>query len=270
MKRLKGVLFAYMLKVLNLPASTLASFKRKTLSKKVCPWLDPVFKPPPPAGRGAAVASLVRGRPFPAAPSPAPVSPVHTVGSVAMACDTPPPSLPTLSPRAQGSAPSASSAPRVSDAAALLAHHMAGLAPSSSPSPSSRRALSKCPASPLSPPQRPAPRARGSLGFSPPSVPSSHPTPVCTCLTMGWASCRVHLTWDSSPLRAHPHALPSASPPFYYYLALTSDLNDQVSAYEDCSWDPLGTADRRLHLCRLYFSAFASDPCPLPAGFVPN
>ena len=265
MKRLKGVLFAYVLEVLNSPASTLASFKRKTLSKKVCPWLDPAFKPPPPAGRGTAVSTTtVRGRPSPAAPSPAPISPVHAVGSVAMACDTPPPSSPTPSPRAQGSVPPASPAPRVPDEAALLARRMAGLAPTSSPSPSSSRAPSKRPASPLSPPQHPVPRARGSSGFSP--SPAPFPRPSCSCHTQGWASCRVHLTWDSSPLRAHPHAFPSASPPFHYYLALSPDLNDRVSACADCSWDPPEAPDQRLHLCRTHFSAYASDPRPLPAG----
>ena len=122
MKRLKGVLFAYVLEVLNLPVSTLASFKRKTLSKKVCPRLDPVFKPPPPAGRCAAISTqAVRGRASPAAPSPAMVSPVLAIGSVAMACDTPPPSSPSPSPCAQGSAPPASPVPRVPDAAALEA-----------------------------------------------------------------------------------------------------------------------------------------------------
>ena len=58
MKRLKGILFAYVLEVLNLPASTMAQFKRKTLSKKVCPQLDPTFKSPPPAGRRAATPSV--------------------------------------------------------------------------------------------------------------------------------------------------------------------------------------------------------------------
>ena len=58
MKRLKGVLFAYVLEVLNSPDSTLAQFKRKTLSKKVCPRLDPAFKLPPPAGWGAATCSV--------------------------------------------------------------------------------------------------------------------------------------------------------------------------------------------------------------------
>ena len=264
MKQLKGVLFAYVLEVLNSPASTLASFKRKTLSKKVCPRLDSAFKPPPPAGRGAAVASPVRGRPFPAAPSPAPVSPVLAVGSVAMACDTPPPSSPTPSPRAQGSAPSASPAPRVPDAAALEAFCLRSLAPSSSPSPSSQWAPSKRPASPLSPPQCPAPHACGSPGFSPNPPPST--CPLCSCHSQGWASCRVHLTWDSSPLRAHPHAFASASPPFIYYLALSPSLNDQVSACNDCSWDPPETPDRRLHLCCIHFSTNASDPRPLPAG----
>ena len=247
MKRLKGVLFAYVLEVLNLPASTLASFKRKTLSKKVCPRLDPAFKPPPPAGQGAAASTMaVCGRPSLGPPSPAPISPVHAVGSVAMACDTPPPSSPTPLPCAQGSAPPASPAPCVPDVAAQ-AFCLHSLAPSSSPSPSSQRAPSKRPASPLSPPQRPAPRARGSSGFSPTPTPSSCPS--CSCHTQGWASCRVHLTWDSSPLRAHPHAFPSASPPFHYYLALSPKLNDRVSACDDCSWDPPKAPDRRLHLC---------------------
>ena len=58
MKRLKGVFFAYVLEVLNLPVSTLAQFKRKTLSKKVCPRLDPAFKPPPPAGWRAAAPAV--------------------------------------------------------------------------------------------------------------------------------------------------------------------------------------------------------------------
>ena len=58
MKRLKGILFAYVLEVLNSPDSTLAQFKRKTLSKKVCPRLDPAFKPPPPAGRSAAAPAV--------------------------------------------------------------------------------------------------------------------------------------------------------------------------------------------------------------------
>ena len=267
MKHLKGVLFAYMLEVLNSPVSTLASFKRKTLSKKVCPWLDPAFKPPPPAGRGATIPTLaVRSRPSPAVPSPAPVSPVLAVGSVAMACDTPPPSLPMPSPRAQGSAPPASLTPRMPDEASLMACCMAGLA-SSSPLPP--RVPSKCPASPLSPPPRPVPHARGSPGFSPSPVPSSRPTPVCACHSTGWASCRVHLTWDSSPLQAHPHALPSVSPPFYYYLALSPALNDQVSTCDNCSWDPPEASDRRLHLCCIHFSAFASDdPRPLLAGLV--
>ena len=145
-----------------------------------------------------------------------------------------------------------------------------GLAPPSSPSPPSLRAPSKCPASPLSPPQRPAPRARGSPGFSPSPIPSSRPTPVCACRSTGWASCRVHLTWDSSPLRALPNTLPSASPPFHYYLALTPALNDRVSSCDNCSWDPPETPDWRLHLCRIHFSAFASDPRPLPADFVPD
>ena len=56
MKWLKGVLFTYVLEVLNLPVSTLAQFKRNALSKKVCPQLDPTFKLPPPAGRGAPTA----------------------------------------------------------------------------------------------------------------------------------------------------------------------------------------------------------------------
>ena len=91
MKRLKGILFAYVLKVLNLPVSTLAQFKRKTLSKKVCPQLDPTFKPPPPAGRGTAVPTLAgHSRPSPplllpplsslSAPSPwlvTPLPPLH-------------------------------------------------------------------------------------------------------------------------------------------------------------------------------------------------
>ena len=165
MKRLKGILFAYVLEVLNSPDSTLAQFKRKTLSKQVCPRLDPAFKPPPPAGRRAA-APAVRGRSSPAAPSPAPVSPVHTVGSVTMACDTPPPSSPTPSPRAQGSASPAPPTPHRVTVDAFLA----GLGPPPAPGPSApgpplpppiSRAPSKCPASPLSPPLRPGPRARG-------------------------------------------------------------------------------------------------------------
>ena len=136
MKRLKGILFAYMLKVLNSPASTMAQFKRKTLSKKVCPWLDPAFKLPPPAGRGTPTASApVCGRSVPVVPSPAAASPVLTVGSIAMACDTPPPSSPTPSPRAQGPAPSASPAPCSVDVGAFLA----GLGlPPSPPHPLSR------------------------------------------------------------------------------------------------------------------------------------
>ena len=153
MKQLKGVLFAYVLEVLNSPISTLAQFKRKTLSKKVCPRLDPAFKPPPPAGRRAA-APAVCGRAPPAVPSPAPVSPVLAVGSVAMACDTPPLSSPTPSPRAQGLAPPASPAPRAPVVAAP-----------STPSPfvptPIPQAPYKRPASPLSPPQRPVPHARG-------------------------------------------------------------------------------------------------------------
>ena len=168
MKQLKGILFAYVLEVLNSPASTLAQFKRKTLSKKVCPQLDPAFKLPPPAGRGTPAASApICGRPAPVVPSPAPVSPVLAIGSVAMACDTPPPSLPMPLPRAQGLATPASPAPHALDEAALLAYHMAGLAPSPSLLP---WVLSKRPASPLSPPQHPVPRAHGSLGISSPSV----------------------------------------------------------------------------------------------------
>ena len=176
MKQLKGVLFAYMLEVLNSLVSTLAQFKRKTLSKKVCPWLDPVFKPPPPAGQGATVPTLaVRGQ-----PSPAPGSPVLAIGSVAMACDTPPPSSPTPSPCAQGSAPLASPTPRVPDEPALLARRLAGMAPSS---PLPPWVPSKCPASPLSPPQHPAPCARGSPGILPTPIPSSHPS--CSYHTTG-------------------------------------------------------------------------------------
>ena len=258
MKRLKGVLFAYVLEVLNSPASTLAQFKRKTLSKKVCPRLDPTFKPPPSAGRRAA-ASAVRGRPSPAVPSSAPVSPVHAISSVAMACDTPPPSSPTPSPRAQGSAPPASPAPR----GAAIGAFLAGLGPSPAPRPSPppliSRVPSKRPASPLSPPLRPGPHARGVQGFSP-------SRPLCSCHTMGWASCRVHLTWDSSPLQLLPHALPSASPPFIYTTALPLVLKERVSTCDDCSWDPIGAPDHRLHLCCIHFSAFASDPRPLPPG----
>ena len=266
MKRLKGILFAYVLEVLNSPASTLAQFKRKTLSKKVCPRLDPAFKPPPPAGRSAAV-HAVHGRAPPVVPSPAPVSPVLAVGSVTMACDTPPPSSPTPSPRAQGSAPPASPVPRVPDTAALEAFRHRGIASPSSPSPSSLRAPPKHPASPLSPPQHPAPCACGSSGFSPSPAPSP---PLCSCHSTGWASCRVHPTWDSSPLRAHPHALASASPPFIYYLTLSPDLVDWVSACDDCSWDPPETADRHLHLCRIHFSLHAHDPRPLQAGLQPD
>ena len=123
MKRLKGVLFAYMLEVLNSPASTMAQFKRKTLSKKVCLRLDLAFKLPPPASRGAPAASaLVRGRPSPLVPSPAPISPVLTVGSIAMAYNTPPPSLPMPLPRAQGSAPPASPKLLLLDEVALKAY----------------------------------------------------------------------------------------------------------------------------------------------------
>ena len=263
MKRLKGVVFAYVLEVLNSPASTLAQFKRKTLSKKVCPRLDPVFKPPPPAGRSAAT-PVVCGQPSPAAPSPAPVSPVCAVGSVAMACDTPPPSSPTPTPRALGLAsPASSPMPHGVAVAACLA----GISPPPllpPPHPPISRALSKHPASPLSPPQRPVPCARGSSRVSPSPAPSSRP--LCSYHMTGWASCLVHLTWDSSPLWAHPHTFSSVSPPFIYYLALSPALTNQVSACNDCSWDPPEAPDRRLHLCRTHFSAYASNPRPLPAG----
>ena len=262
MKRLKGVLFAYVLEVLNLPVSTLAQFKRKTLSKKVCPWLDPAFKPPPPAGRSAA-APTVRSRASPAVPSPAPVSPILAVGSIAMACNTPPPSSPLPSPHAQGLAPSASPAPRVLDVATLEAFCQHSLAPSSSPSPSSRQAPSKCPASPLSPPQHPVPCARGPPG-SPPN-PSPLP-PSCTCHSHGWALCKVHLTWDSSPLQALPHTLATSSPPFVYSTALHPGLKAQVSDCPDCSWDHIDHPNRHLHLCWMHFSAFSSSPRPLPPG----
>ena len=262
MRKLKGVLFAYVLEVLNSPDSTLAQFKRKALSRKVCPRLDPAFKPPPPAGRRAA-APVVRGRPTPAAPSPAPVSPVRAIGSVAMACDTPPPSSPSPSPRAQGSASPASTAPRAPDDAApsltrVLAAAQAAATPFPIPTPYPR-APSKRPASPLSPPQRPAPRARGSVGSSP--LPPPLP-PSCTCRSHGWASCKVHLTWDSSPLRALPHALATPSPPFIWSTALHPGLMEQMSVCSDCSWDPVGHPDRRLHFCRKHFSAFASSPRP--------
>ena len=41
MKRLKGVLFAFVLEVLNSPMSSLDKFKRKSLGKKVCPRWPP-------------------------------------------------------------------------------------------------------------------------------------------------------------------------------------------------------------------------------------
>ena len=261
MKRLKGVLFAYVLEVLNSPASTLAQFKRKTLSKKVCPQLDPAFKPPPPAGRSAA-APAVRGRSSPAVPSPAPASPVHAVGSVAMACDTPPPSSPTPSPRAQGSAPPASPELPFLDEVAVESFRQRGLAPPPHRLLPTPQAPSKRPASPLSPPQRSVPCARGALGSSP--SPAPLPRPSCSCRSHGWASCRVHLTWDSSPLWALPHALPSASPPFIYSTALHPGLRAQVDACSDCSWDPVDAPNRRLHLCRSHFLVFASNPRPLP------
>ena len=262
MKQLKGVLFAYMLEVLNLPVSTLAQFKRKTLSKKVCPRLDPTFKPPPPAGQGATIPILaVRGRPSPMVPSPAPPSPVLAVSSIAMAYDTPPSSSPTLLPCAQGSASPASSTPRVLDEAALLAYHMAGLAP---PSHLILQAPPKHPASPLSPPQRPAPHACGSPGLSPSPATSSHPS--CSCCTSEWASCWVCLTWNSSPLRAHPHALPSTSPPFIFSTTLPPTLKEQISVCSDCLWDPPDAPDHCLYLCHIHFLVFASDPCPLLPG----
>ena len=219
MKRLKGILFAYVLEVLNSPASTMAQFKRKTLSKKVCPWLDPAFKLPPPAGRGTPTASApVCSRSVPVVPSPAAASPVLAVGSIAMACDTPPPSSPTPSPCAQGPAPSASPTPRGVDVGAFLA----GLGlPPSPPHPPISRAPSKCPPFPLSPPPCPTPRACGSLGSS---LATPSPLPSCSCRSHGWALCKVHLTWDSSPLRALPHALPSADPPFIFSTALHPGL----------------------------------------------
>ena len=151
-----------------------------------------------------------------------------------MACDTPPPSSPTPSPHAQGSASPAPPAPHAPDLSHLSPEYLAGcLASRPTPLP---RVPSKRPTSPLSPPQCPAPCARGSLGSLP------HPTPVppsCTCHSHGWASCQVHLTWDSSPLRALPHTLATSSPPFIYSAALHPRLKAQVSAYSDCSWDPM-------------------------------
>ena len=256
MKQLKGVLFAYVLEVLNSPVSTLAQFKRKTLSKKVCPRLDPAFKPPPPAGRHAAT-PVVCSRLSPAAPSPAPVSPVLAVGSVAMACDTPPPSLPLPLPRAQGSATPAPPAPCAWDLSHLSPKFLAGFF-ASQPTPLPQ-APSKCPASPLSPPQWPMPHARGIQGFLPSCL-------LCSCHTAGWASCRVHLTWDSSPLWLLPHALSTSSPPFIFLTMLLPALKEQVLSCDDCSWDPPDAPDCRLHLCRIHFSAFASDPRPIPPG----
>ena len=82
-------------------------------------------------------------------------------------------------------------------------------------------------------PQHPAPCAHGSPGFSPSLAPS--PSPSCTCHSTSWASCWLHLTWDSSPLRTLPHTLSSASPPFIFSTALPLELKEQVSACDDCS-----------------------------------
>jgi hypothetical protein len=48
-KHLKGVLFAYLLEVLNSPAIPLDKFKSKALSKKVRPILGPLLRVPPAA-----------------------------------------------------------------------------------------------------------------------------------------------------------------------------------------------------------------------------
>ena len=213
MKRLKGVLFAFVLEVLNSPASSLDKFKRKSLGRKVCPRLDPSFKWPPSAGdKDPASASPpgVRRRSGPAGPPPpAPASPVRAIGSIAMACDTPPPSSPTPSPHAQPVGTPQPSTPRALDPAPSSSVHPT-FAPSRVPGPS--RAPPKRPAT-FSPPPRPLVRFQPESGDSRPASPTPVP-PVCSCRADGWITCRVHLTWDSSPLRALPHALSSPSLPY--------------------------------------------------------
>ena len=124
----------------------------------------------------------------------------------------------------------AQASPVTLDEATLNAFPMRGLAP---PSHLLLWAPPKCPASPLSPPQHPAPYAHGSPGFSPSLAPS--PSLSCTCHSTSWASCRLHLTWDSFPLHTLPHTLSSASPPFIFLTALPLELKEQVSACDDCS-----------------------------------
>ena len=265
MKRLKGVLFAFVLEVLNSPVSSLDKFKRKSLGKKVCPCLDPSFKQSPSAGdKGPTSASPpgVCRRSSPAGPPPpAPASPVRAVGSVTMACDTPPPSSPTPSPRAQPVGTPQPSTPRALDPAPSSSVHPA-FAPSRVPGFS--RAPPKRPAT-FSPPPRPLVRFWPESGDSHPTDPNPVP-PVCSCRTDGWITCRVHLTWDSSPLRALPHALFSPSIPFSRVHSFSPSMRDAISDCSACEIDPVTILFERrvVHLCRVHFSAFASAPHPLP------
>ena len=117
---------------------------------------------------------------------------------------------------------------------------------------------------PFSPPPRPLVRFRPKSGDSRPSSP--HPVPpVCSCRTEGWITCSVHLTWDSSPLQALPHALSSPSIPFSCAHGLSPSMRNAVSDCSSCEIDPASIPFKRhvVHLCSVHFSAFASAPYPL-------
>ena len=177
-----------------------------------------------------------------------------------MACDTPPPSSPMPSPRAQPMGTPQPSTPRALDPAPSSSAHPAfaptrGLGLSQAPP--------KHPAT-FSPPPRPLVRFRPESEDFRPASPSPVP-PVCSCRTDGWITCRVHLTWDSSPLRALPHALSSPSVPFSRAHGFSPSMRDAVSACSACEIDPITVPFERrvVHLCRVHFSAFASAPHPL-------
>ena len=178
-----------------------------------------------------------------------------------MACDTPPPSSPTPSPHAQSVGTPQPSTPRALDPAPPSS---APPAPAPSQAPGSSRAPSKRPAT-FSPPPRPLVRFRPESGDSRSSSPAPVP-PVCSCRTDGWITCRVHLTWDSSPLRALPHALSSPSLPYSRAHGFSPAMREAVSDCSACEIDPATIPYERrvVHLCRVHFSAFASAPHPLP------